>query len=356
VQRPSLAINAAGTRYVSYTRSGSLVSELFVEQFNGTAWVNVGDGAVNPGSDFSTVDHTIITGADGLPIVAWNEGTRVRVARWSGTQWDVIGDDLAIDQSDSLAHQHIQLARAGSDLVAAWTEIPPPFNQLRIAVKRYDAAAGTWSGDYIPDVFDAGQIRLSLDAAGLPAIAYVPRPLSGGAGAIQVVRQSASGWAPLGGDIGPVPVANGSGLIANYGIGIKFDGADAPVVFGSADGSRLFSFRHDGTAWQPLTGTDGLFVSLDPAIESTAFMEFTRGGPQIAMAYTRQQRQTSGGLRFITEYRRWNGSAWTPIGEPVVFLNYSLSPELTAAGNPIFAGQYQPPGGLVEIVVQEFVP
>lgn len=357
VQRPSLAIDAAGTRYVSYTHSGSVVSELFVERFNGTAWESVGDAAVNAGSAVSTVDHTIIIGADGWPVVGWNEGTRVRVARWTGTQWEVIGDNLAIDQSGLLAGQYIQLARAGSDLVAAWTEIPPPFNQLRIAVSRYDAAMGTWSpATYIPNVFDAGQIRLSLDAAGLPSIAYVPRPLSGGAGAIHVVRQSASGWAPLGGDIGPVPVANSSGLIANYGISIKFDDTDAPVVIGSADGINLFSFRHDGTAWQPLIGTDGVFVSLDPVNESTAFMEFTRSGPQIAMAYTRQQRQANGGLRFITEFRSWNGSAWPLVGEPLQFLNYSLSPELTAAGNPIFAGQYQPPGGLPEIVIQEFVP
>ncbi|HEU4781343.1 MAG TPA: PKD domain-containing protein [Steroidobacteraceae bacterium] len=353
---PSLAIDAAGTRYVSYTNAGSLVSELFVKRFNGTAWESVGGGAVNAGSDVSTLDHTTIIGADGWPIVAWNEGSRVRVARWTGTQWDVIGDNLEVDQSGSLAGQFIQLARAGSDLIAAWTEIPPPFNERRIAVTRYDAAMSDWSpAAYIPNVLDARQIRMSLDAAGLPSIAYVPRPLSGGAGAIQVVRQGASGWEPLGGDVGPEPVANSSGLIANYGIGIKFDGTGSPVVFGSADGIRLFSFRHDGTAWQPLTGTDGVFVSLDPVNESTALMEFTRGGPQIAMAYTRQQ-LSNGGLRFITEYRSWNGSLWMPIGEPLRFHTFALSPELTAAGNPIFAGHYQPSGGVPEIVVQEFVP
>ena len=98
-----------------------------------------------------------------------------------------------------------------------------------------------------------------------------------------------------------------------------------------------------------------VFISLDPATGSSALTAFTRGDPQIVMAYSRQQQQSTGGLRFITEFLRWDGVAWVPVGEPGFFLNRSLSPALTAGGNPAFAAEYSPLGG-PQILVQQFVP
>jgi hypothetical protein len=352
---PTLAVDTTGIRYVSYTQASSGLQMVFVKRFDGSAWVSFGNGAVNAASSESASDNTLIIGANNLPVLAWNESAGVQVARWNSTQWEKIGTDLLITRPPDIAPRGVQIARSGSDYVAAWIEtVLLPMPQARIAVQRFNAATGAWSGGYVPNVSNAKTIRLAVDAAGFPTVAYVPDRGVAGDGAIQVVRQNATGWVALGGDVGPVPVANSTGLVANYGVDIRFDSAGAPVVFGSGDGLKLFAFRYAANAWQPLTGTDGVFVSLDPATESTALMAFVRGGPEITLAYSRQQRQATGGLQFFTEFMHWDGAAWTTVGQSIRYANRTLSPALTSSGAPIFAAQAN--SLTHEIVVQEFVP
>jgi PKD repeat protein len=354
---PSLALDSAGTIYVSHTASLASVNTLYVRYFNGSGWTILGGGPVDPTSTYSVFESALLTGSDGYPILGWNEGPAARVARWNGTQWVFIGNDLSIDTTDNFSTTSLQLARHGDDLVAAWIEsFGFPIPQVRIAVKRYSAATGTWSGGYIPNVNDAGVIRLALDSDGLAAVAYVPRPLSGAVGAIQVVRESATGWAPLGGNVGPVPVANSTGLVANYGIDIHFDSNDNPVVIGSADGVNIFAFRHSGSAWLPLGSANGVFIALDPATDSTALMALVNREGYIAMAYTRSHRPATGGTQFLTEFLGWNGTTWAPIGEPLSLLNYTLSAELDGGLNPIMAGEFRPPSAVSEVVVRRYVP
>jgi hypothetical protein len=291
-----------------------------------------------------------------MPVLAWYESTGVQVARWNGAQWDRIGTDLLVTPPPDIASVlGLQLVRSGSDLIVAWIEfVQTPTVQLRIAVKRFDASTGIWSGGFVPNVTNAKSIRLAVDAAGLPAIAYVADPGIPGDGAIRVFRQSAGGWSALGGDVGPVPVPNSTGFAGNYGFDIKFDGAGAPVVFGSADGLKLFAFRYIANAWQPMIGADGVFLLLIPATDSTALMAFTRGGPEITLAYSRQHRANNGGLEFFTEFLNWNGVAWIPVGDTIRFFGRTLSPALTLSGQPIFAAQAN--NLTNEVVVQQFVP
>ncbi len=353
---PTLALDSNGVRYVSYTQAGGGVQRIFAKRFDGSAWVPVGAAAVNATSSENARNTTLIIGANNSPVLAWSESTGVQVVRWNGAQWDRIGTDLLVTPPPDIASVlGLQLMRSGSDLIVAWIEfVQTPTLQIRIAVQRLDAATGAWSGGFVPNVTNVKSIRLAVDAAGFPTVAYVPDRGIAGDGAIQVVRQSATGWAALGGDVGPVPVANSTGLVANYGLDIRFDGAGAPVVFGSADGLKLFAFRFIANAWQPLTGADGVFVSLDPATESTALMAFTRGGTALTMAYSRQRRQNTGGLEFFTEFLNWNGIAWMPVGDSLRFFGRTLSPALTSSGTPIFAAQASSLTN--EIVVQEFVP
>jgi hypothetical protein len=355
--RPSLALNSGGTIYVSHTAPLNSLNTLYVRYFVGAGWTVLGGGPVDPATTFSITDNALITGTDGYPIVAWNQGPAARVARWDGIQWVMIGNDLSIDTADNFGTSNMQIARHGDDLVAAWTEtFGFPSTEQRIAVKRYSAATGTWSGGYLPNVSYVGEIRLALDSNGLAAVAYVPRPFVGSVGAIQVMRESATGWAPLGGDVGPVPVANTNGLVANYGIDIHFDFNDEPVVIGSADGFNIFAFRHSGSAWLPLGSANGVFVALDPATDATSLMTLVNREAYIAMAYTHSHRQPNGGTQFLTEFLSWNGSAWQPLGEPLSLLNYTLSAELDGGLNPVMAGEYRSPGGFSEVVVRRYVP
>jgi PKD repeat protein len=356
-QAPTLAVDAAGTPFVACSQFTGGLSRIFVRRFDGAGWVILGAGGtdpVDPSSTSSARESALVIGADGQPIVAWIESARVRVARWTGASWNFIGDDLSIDTTDSFPLSGIQLERDGDDLVAAWIETLPgaPFPSVQLAVKRHDAAAGTWSGDYVPNVDNPSQLRMALDPGGMPIIAYVSRELTGNDRALQVVRRSATGWAPVGGDVGPVPpFINSTARV--YGFDIRVDAGGAPHVFGSVNGTTLFAYRHDPMGWQPLTGGDGVFVTLDPLTQGTAAMAFTRGTPRLVMAYARQELPAVGPVRYVTEFLEWNGTAWQMLAEPASVTDNTtvISPALVA-GQPMFAAEYR----LSRIVVQKFVP
>jgi hypothetical protein len=356
-QAPTLAVDATGTPFVAYTQVVGPFSRMFVRRFDGADWVNVGPNnadPVDPSASSSARENALVIGADGQPIVAWIESSRVRVARWTGTSWNFIGDDLSIDTTDSFPLSGMQLERAGDDLVAAWIETLPgsPFPSLQLTVKRFDATTGTWSGGYVPNVGNASRLRLALDPDGMPIIAYVPRALTGNDLALQVVRQTASGWAPVGSDVGPVPpFVNSSARV--YGFDIRVSAGGVPHVIGSVNGTSLFAYRYDANAWQPLSGVDGVFVALDPATQGIAAMAFARDTPGLLMAYVRQERPEAGQARYVTEFLNWNGAAWQSIAEPasVTDNTAAISPALVS-GQPMFAAEYR----LSRIVVQKFVP
>ncbi len=355
---PSLALDGNGTRYVAHISTVNGVQQLLVSRFENGAWMAVGAGAVNAGSNEDPNDTALVIGGDGLPVVAWLESSRVRVARWTGVQWQLIADNL-VDVPSNLAANVIslQLARLGNDLIVGWVEpLVVPAAQRRIAVKRYGglAVAGNWSGGYIPAVTNARTIRLAVDTGGFPAVAYLPeRADLMGTDAIRVVRQSASGWEALGGNVGPVPSVVLAGQMTVLDFDIKIDVANTPIVIGNVDSRTIFAYRYMANAWQPLTAPDGVFVSLNAATENSAMMAFTRGGPEITMAYARQQRQPSGAFLYFFDFLNWNGAAWSPVGEPLSrslpFGSRSLA--LATAGGPTFVTNSGS-----SVIVMQYVP
>jgi len=358
-QRPRLAVDSTGRPYVAYNENFQGISRMFVKIFGGNDWNNVGTNSIDPidlTTAFGAADSALVIGANDIPIVAWNEGARVRVARWGGGSWDIIGDDISIDTTDALPSSSIQLARHGNDLVVAWLESLLTF-EVRLAVKRYDAASGTWSGGYVteatvPGVSNPHQIRLSLDSAGRAYVAYVPRELPGNELALRVVRETAGGWSAVGGDIGPAPpVINTVARV--YGFDLKVDATGMPVVMGSGNGLDLYAFRYDGTVWFALGGLTGEIVALDPATQAMAAMAFVDGDANITMAYTRQQRSASGPVQYVTEFLRWDGVGWPSVVPAASVGNESieLSPAM-ANGQPVFAAEHH----LSRIVVQKYVP
>lgn len=355
-QRPRLAVDSAGLPFVVYQQLVAAMSRLFVRRFDGANWINVGANAgdpLDPAASNGVGESALIIGADDRPIVAWTEGPRVRVARWTGASWDFIGNDISIDLTDELAANGVQLARHGDDIVVSWIEsvLVNGVPQMHIVVKRRGAAAGVWTGDYVTGVGDANQLRMALDATGRAVIAYAPRTSSGNELALRAIRETATGWEQLG-DVGPAPPTPGAAARV-HGFDVKMDAGDAPVVIGSVNGTELFAFRYSAAAWQPLGGMNGVFVALAPATEQLVAMAYVRDDPRILMAHTRQELPATGSARYVTEFMAWDGMAWLPLATPaaVTELSADLSPAI-ANGQPIFAAEYR----LSRIVVQRFVP
>jgi protocatechuate 3,4-dioxygenase beta subunit len=94
--KPIVQTGADGWPFVAWQQRVSPAQErIFLTKWDGTNWIgfaNSHTSGVQGGVEASNA--TMIVGADGNPIVAWEEGSteRIRVARWTGGSWANLGD------------------------------------------------------------------------------------------------------------------------------------------------------------------------------------------------------------------------------------------------------------------------
>ena len=96
---PSLRVSAAGVPYVAWEDTSGGNREIFVRRWNGTAWVEVGSGSASGGgiSNDSTGSRRPSLGIDatGDLFIAWEniDGTShdIFVQRWNGSAWVEMG-------------------------------------------------------------------------------------------------------------------------------------------------------------------------------------------------------------------------------------------------------------------------
>jgi len=264
---PVIAADPAGGVYVALRRQSGSFGELLVQRFNGTLWVVLGGAAVNGPSGLGATSHGLAVDRDGRPVVAWSEATGVKVARWDGTRWELIAEDLRVT-AGSVAQQ-VQVAVRDLSLVVGWIESDAGVLHLR--AKAYNGTA--WSGGDGLLLPNLSGYRLALDANGLPAVAAT-RAINSQQQPLQAFRATALQptsvtWQALGGD---VPVATGNAFQheqLGYGISFTNAGAGAPVVLGTRDTRYAYVKNFNGVNWVPAgqvgVDADGVLADILPA-------------------------------------------------------------------------------------------
>lgn len=134
---PSLAIGPDDRPIVAWDNSWNNPPEIFVRRWDGSAWIEMGEGSASGGgisnTDTWSSSASLAIGADGAPIVAWAEGdgnSEIYVRRWDGTAWAELGAGSATGHGISDTHEHSTgpfLAIDGSGApIVAWGEGPHP--------------------------------------------------------------------------------------------------------------------------------------------------------------------------------------------------------------------------------------
>ena len=132
---PSLAINSSGNPVVAWVEVTSGNSEIFLKQWNGTSWEELGGsasgGGISNNSSPSRSPSLAITSSDNL-IIAWHDGDlgddEVYLKQWNGTSWEELGGSA----SDGGVHNSIGIAYSPSVAV----------NNSGYPVVAYSATAG----------------------------------------------------------------------------------------------------------------------------------------------------------------------------------------------------------------------
>jgi len=101
---PSLAVSSSGELFVAWRENRSAdpddkAAELFVKTWNGSAWVSLGD-SLNINKNERADEFSIALGSNDQPVVAWSEfenlenSSNVYVKQWNGAAWQQIGDTV----------------------------------------------------------------------------------------------------------------------------------------------------------------------------------------------------------------------------------------------------------------------
>jgi hypothetical protein len=124
--------NVAGTPYIAWREDAGSVEQVHVARLDGSSWATVG-GALNldPTKD---ANEPSIASIGGTPYVVWddesNAGDEVRVARWTGSVWGLVGD--ALNPGETNLGPVPRIADVGGAAWVAWNK-PGAVDLMRVS-------------------------------------------------------------------------------------------------------------------------------------------------------------------------------------------------------------------------------
>ncbi|MBK8011584.1 MAG: hypothetical protein IPK13_09545 [Deltaproteobacteria bacterium] len=136
---PSLVVDRAGAPVIALYQIAQSTSESSSHVFRYTqdTWEPVG-GAIDVPPNVDTVGPVLTLDANDHPVVAFTESAEqnsVRVAGWTGSAWEALGDALDLAPEQTAFAPAIALDPRGKPSVA-WTEWDPTTETMNINVKR----------------------------------------------------------------------------------------------------------------------------------------------------------------------------------------------------------------------------
>ncbi len=380
----SLALDGNGYPIVAWDDDSDeeFESEIYVRQWNGSAWVEVGTGSASGGgisnnSEQSCMPSLALDG-NGYPVVAWFDrssgNNEIYIRRWNGSAWVAVGTGSASGggiSNNSGDSVWASLALDGNGYpIVAWQDNSG--GDEEVYVRRWNGAAwvevgsGSASGGGISN--NGGNSRypsLALDGSDHPIVAWHDN--SGGNYEIYIKRWSGSAWVEVGtGSASGGGISNNSGWSGGEqpgvtgGLSLALDGNDYPVVAWMDDSGgnyEIYIKRWNGSAWVEIgtgsasgggiSNTGGYSKYLSLALDGNGY-------PVVAWQYW-------SGLNSETIYvRRWNGSAWVEVSAGSASgggIGFGCAPSLALDGNgyPVVAWNGGSSGGDDDIYVKRYI-
>lgn len=226
----SMALDGSGQPVVAWTQTvantggcgNTQPAQLFAARFNGTAWVLLGDGALN--LTFCSAPQLPRLKIDGLgrPVLAVAESLATltftqRVLRFEGGAWTLLGNVPGLSVPVASNVVELRLALAGNDPYVLSSENRS--GQINHFVSRWDGSAFVPVGARVALGNTSQRAALSIDPAGRPVVAIWTALVS----ELLVLRFEGAAWAPLGpalptggtgGDNPSIVFDNGEPLVA----------------------------------------------------------------------------------------------------------------------------------------------
>jgi hypothetical protein len=250
---------------------------LYVKQWNGSAWILTGPGALNRNSSSSTLsslaDSVSIASDSVHPLVAWteftqastftaNSGPQVYASTWNGSSWTPLGDSLNVNPG-SWAYD-ASIAYWGNQPYVAWVERSQT-GSAQLYVKTWNGSAWNLVGAGTLNVNQSTgwAFRPSLSAdpgSGSLYVAWVEQPTLGQTAQTYVAQYTNSGWQRKGISLNADP----SGSAERVSLAVV--NGQPTVAWGEAKpGSlrQIFVKRWNGSSWAMISSGSTVVCDLN---------------------------------------------------------------------------------------------
>lgn len=143
---PGLVVDAEGAPVIVWLEGDDLVAW----RWDGSAWAQLGDKPLNTQPDTIAAQPAITVAPDGKIAVAWREccnpDGNLYVTQWDGTAWTMLGGALDA-YADDLDEPNPAIASTPDGFVVAWRERDVTNNTHQMIVRRWDGSAWTTLGE-----------------------------------------------------------------------------------------------------------------------------------------------------------------------------------------------------------------
>jgi len=295
---------------------------IYVKAWDGAAWVEMGDGSASGGGISNTpagdtsMYPAIATDLAGDPIVCWGNGYMVYVKRWNGSAWVEMGEGSASgggisSHAFSLGDQTAIAVDLDGNPIICWSGRAED-GELGIYARRWNGGAwvqmaGSDTGRGISNsLWECRFPAVAMDSFGNPIVCWTQT------GDVYLKRWDGSEWVEMGGSASGGGISDQIGSVVYPAIATDLDGN--PIVCWQGMAWDIYAKRWNGSAWVGMAGSAvgyGISNSWPMNSEYPAVAFDSTDSPVVFwMEYL-----PGGDGPYEIYVKRWNGSAWVEMGQ-----------------------------------------
>lgn len=323
---PDLAVNLDSNPIVVWQDDVSGDQEIYLLQWNGVAWVEIGTNSAALGgisdNDGDSGGPSLAIDSSGQPLVAWTDNSsgnwEIYVRRWDGMDWVELGTGSAsgggISDNSGISYSPSLVIAPDQTPIVAWADRTSGEDEIYVrrwnGVDWVEMGAGSAVGGGISNNSGRShQPSLAVSSSGEIAVAWTDN--SGFDEEIYVRKWDGAGWVEVG-----AGSANGGGVSSNQldssYPSLALESGGNPIVAWadtSSGEAQIYVRRFDGVQWKEMgvgSASGGGMSNTEDASRSPSLAIQSNNAPIVAWVNWAFDREIY--------VRRWNGSDWVQIG------------------------------------------
>jgi hypothetical protein len=299
--------------YVVWEESSSAGYKIHLKYFDGLAWQQVG-GAVNePATNFS--GHPWLAVSQNTPYVAWRDYYKITVKFWNGVNWQQVGTSQSYNQAWDPS-----LDIWNNTPYLTWYEQPGPY---AVYAKYFNGSDWQALGGKVNSGYGVYP-KIKVDN-NTPFVAWQESP-TGNNYNVLVKYFDGNNWVQLGNAL------NTMSSPSSVGPSLALSNETPYVAWEEGDGTGIDVFvkYFNGSAWEQIGGN----LKSGPAayFARAPYLEMHNQTP-----YVTWYEYESSGADYTLYVKRFNGSQWEQVGEPLNFDPNQIvrNPAIAASDNSL---------------------